>query len=173
MFEPLQAVNDMHQKGMEISLNIGNSPVAALHNVFLSVRRIHAGTNLLKLKEDFEREMKMPDHPSTCTAVLQMKQRVHYEGICILIGDNTDLPIDNASDASIFDHEPSFIMSKLMIYSYLGQYERAKHIYKRWESFSNKSESKVTVNFRNVYVSFYYGLSLIGLRRKSKVYCEL
>jgi hypothetical protein len=85
LFEPLQAVIDMHQQAIDVSLNLGNSSIAALHEVFLIVRKKYAGTNLLEIKEIIVRGMHMQNHPGS-SAVLRMILHEDYEGVCALIG---------------------------------------------------------------------------------------
>lgn len=163
LFEPIQAVNDMHQQAINISLKMGNSSIAALHKIFLTPRLIYAGVYLPKLKECLKREISMHGHPHSF-AVLQMKQRINYEGICNLIGDHTSQNFSEGSDESFYDHGPSSVMN-MMILTYLGFYERAKHMAKRWEILDCE-ESGPVVSLRSAYTSFYYCLSCIGLRRK-------
>jgi hypothetical protein len=160
LFEPLQAVIDMHQRAIDVSLNLGNSSIAAFHEGFLITRKKYAGANLLEMKQILERWMNMQDHPGT-SAVLQILLHENYEGVCALIGEAT------SGLSQTVDGSRPHSMSRLMTCCYLGQYERAVHMAKQWDPLRNLM-LQTSVQFRRIYETFYYGLSCIGLRRQKK-----
>jgi tetratricopeptide (TPR) repeat protein len=172
LFEPLQAVIDMHRQTIDLSLKVGNSSMAALNKAFLFTLKLRSGTNLCQLKEEFEREMNVQHHPGSST-YLQVLLRELYEGVCALIGNETSglcQKVDDGSDA-VFDNEQSpHNLSRMMYCCYLGFHERTMHLAKRWEVFSNSlSPHQMPRNLnhsRTIYSCFYYGLSYIGMRRK-------
>jgi hypothetical protein len=167
LFEPLQAVIDMHQRAIDVSLNFGNSSVAAIHEGFLILRKKYAGANLLEIKEILERRMNMQNHPGT-SSVLQILLREQYEGLCALIGEATSglsETFHGRSDAELHPHNITVYCGKLMTCCYLGHYERAVHMTKQWAASGNKM-LQTLVQFRRIYESFYHVLSCIGLRRQ-------
>lgn len=44
----------MHRRACEIGLKVGDTSIAAIHQQFLIVRQLYAGTNLLALKKELE-----------------------------------------------------------------------------------------------------------------------
>ena len=64
LFEPIQACIEMHRRAYELGMQLGNVSISAFHKSFVITRELHAGTNLLSLKEEIEFDMKMAMHHS-------------------------------------------------------------------------------------------------------------
>jgi hypothetical protein len=58
----IQACVDMHCNAYNIALRVGNTSAAALHKMFLIPQKLHAGTNLLELKDKLDFTIKMTEH---------------------------------------------------------------------------------------------------------------
>jgi hypothetical protein len=155
----------MHRKAYNIGLQVGNVSIAALHKQFLVARELHAGTNLVELKEELDLDIKMSEHHDSFT-VLGMKLNIYYKAVLTLIGEEASSMNNNLDGDSVYDQEPAFILTTMMTLTYLGYYERAKHLAKWWELLSGANQSKTMINFRDLYVCWFYGLASIGLQRK-------
>lgn len=158
----------MHRRAYDISMQIGNNSIAALHKQFLTVRQLLAGTNLLDLKEELEHEIKMTDQYYSFP-VLGMKLKLHYNTVLNLIGDTTSKLFqesDRDVDTSTYDNESTHAFHLMITLTYRGYHSRVVHNVKRWELSSGENDSKKMISFRAVYVCFCYGLALIGLKRQ-------
>jgi hypothetical protein len=155
----------MHRKGYEIGLQVGNTSFAALHKGFRIARELHSGTNLLELKEELDLDIKMAEQIHAFP-VLGMKIQIYYKAVLTLIGDESSNSHSNLDGDLIFDQEAANVWTSMMTLTYLGFYERAKHMAKRWELLSGENQSKKMISFRDLYVCFYYGVASIGLQRK-------
>jgi hypothetical protein len=156
----------MHRTAHEISLQVGNTSIAALHKQFLIVRQLHAGYNLESLKETIKDELKMAELTDNFP-MLRSKLQIYKDAILDLIGDESVQHHFEESDASIYDKDLAYIVSRMMSLTYLGFYERARFLFSRWQLTSGENESKM-ISFRSVYVCFYFGLTLFGLQRQRK-----
>jgi hypothetical protein len=119
----------MHRKAYNIGLQVGNVSIAALHKQFLVARELHAGTNLVELKEELDLDIKMSEHHDSFT-VLGMKLNIYYKAVLTLIGEEASSMNNNLDGDSVYDQEPAFILTTMMTLTYLGYYERAKHLAK-------------------------------------------
>eukprot|EP00804_Cyclotella_cryptica_P020127 CCRYP_014899-RB/>CCRYP_014899-RB protein AED:0.03 eAED:0.03 QI:211/1/1/1/1/1/6/342/1334 len=168
LFEPLQACIDMHRRAYKMGLQIGIASIAAWHKHFLIIREIHSGTNLLCIKDEIEHDLKMAKHHSMPHLV--MKLSFYYETVLTLIGDesaSSTLQLDReGSERPTFDRESTFLFCRIVTSTYFGYFERVKSMAKKWE-FSIDAHSRM-LNLRVAYISFYYGLSLVSLRRRKR-----
>ena len=168
LFEPIQACIEMHRRAYELGMQLGNTSISSFHKSFVIARELHAGTNLLRLKEEIEFDMKMAKHHSI--PIFDAKSQQYYDAVLTLINGESKMSQD--PDECKFDTETAYIMSRMVTSTYLGYFERVKHMAERWEFYLNPNDSMSSydkrINFRNVYVSFYYGLALFALRRRKK-----
>lgn len=155
----------MHRRAYDVSIQVGNNSIAALHTQFLIVRQLLAGTNLLDLKEELEHAIKMSDQYYSFP-VLGMKLKFYYSTVLNLIGETTLQEPNRDLNASTYDKESAHAFHLVITMTYLGYYSRAKNTVKRWELLGDENDSKKMISFRAAYVCFYYGLSLIGLKRQ-------
>lgn len=167
LFEPMQACVDMHCKAYDVGQQVGNISIAALHKQFLIARQLHSGTNLIQMKDNLDMDIKMLEHVYSFP-MLAMKLRVYYDAVLTLIGDESSSTPTELSGGTVFDQEPARVLTSMMTSTYLGHYERVKHLYKKWESLNDENQSKQMIGFRSVYINFYYGLSAILLQKKKK-----
>lgn len=112
LFEPIQACIDMHQRAIDIGLQVGNPSYVAIHKQFLLVRKFHAGTNLLDLKEEFDCEIKSAEHHCSFP-MLSVRLRLYYEAVLTLIGEDSSNDID-LDDELVYDREQSYVFSQLI-----------------------------------------------------------
>lgn len=168
LFEPIQACVDMHRRAYEIALQIGNTSIAALHKHLSIVRKLHSGVNLLFLKDEIEHDLKMAKHHSL--RYLVMKLSIYYETVLTLIGDkspSSSLRLDDEGpERPKFDRESTFLLCRMVTSAYFGYFERVKSMARKWE-LSIDAHSRM-VNLRVIYISFYYGLSMISLQRRKR-----
>ena len=134
----------MHRRACEIGLKVGDTSIAALHQQFLIVRQLYAGTNLLALKKELEHEIKVTDHYYDGYPVLVMKLHSYYKTVLLLIGTETlsSLELYDEDGKEVYDKQPAYVMSRIITLTFLGHYERVKHIIKRWELAKVKTSPK-------------------------------
>jgi hypothetical protein len=106
LFEPIQSVIEMHQKAGEVSCQIGNLSMAALHKMFQVAREFHAGTNLLKMKIALERDIKEEEYHESFP-FLGRKLSLHHQAVTTLIWGSQPPDLGDRSDGSLWDSEPS------------------------------------------------------------------
>lgn len=133
---------DMHRKGHEIALQVGNTSIAALQKQFLIARQIYAGTNLLDLKEELEYEIKFSER-YCAFPMLGMKLQVHYDSVLTLIGEESSNPSKKQERESAYDQVQAYMYSRIMSLSYLGYYERVVHMAKQWTKLNGDNETKL------------------------------
>ena len=164
----------MHEKAYSIAQYIGNQTLACTHKQFLLVRRLYAGESLPELREDLENGM-------NSFPLLGIKGQSHLKTISMLIGDEPlSEESDEGSNSVPFDHYyHGFFVNKMMRFIYLGLYERANYTARCWEraiskntAFINHNGFDITfllsVDYRTVYVNFYWVIASIGCQRKRK-----
>ena len=158
----------MHRRACEIGLKVGDTSIAAIHQQFLIVRQLYAGTNLLALKKELEHEIKITDHYYGYP-ILLMKLHSYYKTVLSLIGTETpsSLELYDEDDKEVYDKQPAYVMSRIITLTFLGHYERVKHIIKRWELAKGENESKIS--YRWIYLCFYRGIAATGLARSRKL----
>ena len=155
----------MHRKAYEISLQAGKPSIAAVHKQFLIARELHAGTSLQNLKEEIQIELKMSDHIYSLPH-LGMKLLTYNEAVLALIGEAKSNNFEELEVESSFDKEMAYVQTKMVSLTFLGFYDRARHIFNKWEEENGEDESNKIMSFRGACIYFYYGLSAIGLHRK-------
>ncbi len=106
LFEPIQSVIEMHYRAGEIGCQIGNLSLTAIHKMFHYAREFWAGTNLLKMKTDIERDLKAEEYHESFP-FLGRKLNLHYQAVMILIWDNHSPDLNDRSDGSLWDNEAS------------------------------------------------------------------
>ena len=160
----------MHKKAYDIGQQLGNTSFASTHQQFLIVRQLHAGTNLLDLKEELEFNIKTIEQYCSFP-VIGMKLRYYYKAVLTLIGEESSSLSIEQDEGSHHGQELAFVESKMMWLVYLGFYDRARHMAVNWKLLHKDNESKkITVSsLREIYANFYYGLSDIALRRQKNV----
>ena len=157
----------MHKKAYDIGQQVGDTSFASIHQQFLTVRQLHAGTNLLDLKEELEFNIKTIEQYCSFP-VIGVKLRYYYKAVLILIGEESSSLSIEQDEGSHYEQEHSYVFSNMMWLVYLGYYDRARHMAVRWKLLSGDNQAK-QVKFREIYVNFYYGLSDIALRRQKNV----
>ena len=157
----------MHKKAYDIGQQVGDTSFASIHQQFLTVRQLHAGTNLLDLKEELEFNIKTIEQYCSFP-VIGVKLRYYYKAVLILIGEESSSLSIEQDEGSHYEQEHSYVFSNMMWLVYLGYYARARHMAVRWGLLSGDNQAK-QVKFREIYVNFYYGLSDIALRRPKNV----
>jgi hypothetical protein len=166
LFEPIQACIDMHRRAWEIGMQIGNVALVTLHKHSLIVRSLHAGTNLMTVNEEIERELKMARHYSF--PHIWTKLSYYQETVLTLIGDESTSVHpqldDTGYDALLFEHQMSYFFSRVIMSTYLGYWDRVKRMAEKWESL--RGVNNKLINLRSVYMSVFHGLALIALRRR-------
>lgn len=58
----------------------------------------------------------------------------------------------------------SFFFSRIIMSTYLGYHDRVKCMVDKWES--HKGANNKLLNMRTVYITFFYGLAMVGIRRR-------
>ncbi len=161
LFEPIQACIEMHRRAYELGMQLGNVSISAFHKSFAITRELHAGTNLLSLKEEIEFDMKMAKHHSL--PFVNAKTQHYYDAVLTLI--DGDLNLSQDVDCAGIHHVD---VSRVITLTYLGYFEKVKHMIDSWES-------KISTNWfnslrlRNVYIYFFYGIASIGWRRRKNL----
>ena len=160
----------MHKKAYDIGQQVGDTSFASIHQQFLIVRQLHAGTNLLDLKEELEFNIKTIEQYCSFP-VVGMKLRYYYKAVLTLIGEESSSLSIEQDEGSLHNQELAYVESKMMWLVYLGFYDRARHMAVNWKLLHKDNESKkITVSsLREIYANFYYGLSDIALRRQKNV----
>jgi hypothetical protein len=169
----------MHEKAYSIAQRIGNQTLASLHKQYLVVRRLRAGVSLLELREVLENAVNMTEY-NQLFPLLGMRAQFYLKTISMLIGDEPlSEESDEGSNSVPCDHNHAFFVSRMIRFIYLGLYERANYTARCWERSSSKNTALInpdriditflhTVNYRTVYVYFYWGIASIGYQRKRK-----
>jgi hypothetical protein len=161
LFEPIQACVDQHIKAYQLGMQLGNTSISAIHKQYLIIRDIYAtGKNLQDVKEEMEFDMMMAKHHGL--KILGMKSQLHYEAVLNLIDGELNLPRD-PNRVGIYDG--AYILSRMGTLTYLGYFERVKHLVDEWE-FKISTKWDNSLRLRNVYIYFLYGIASIGLCRK-------
>jgi hypothetical protein len=106
LFEPIQAVIEMHRKAGEIARQIGNLSISALHKIFQVAREFYAGTNLLKWKTDIERDLKEEEYRESFQ-FLRRRLKLYCQAVTTLIGGSQPPNLVERSDGPLWDSEPS------------------------------------------------------------------
>ncbi|KAL3793699.1 hypothetical protein ACHAWO_000509 [Cyclotella atomus] len=172
LFEPIQSVIQMHYRAGEIGCQIGNLSLTALHKMFHYAREFWAGTNLLKMKTDLERDLKAEEYNQSFP-FLGRKLNLHYQAVMILIWDNHSPDLNDRSDGSLWDNEASCLITQMSCLVFLGHFERVHYMGKRWEQKYEAHQSEQLVYFRRMYAYFYYVLAALAIsRRKKKTKCS-
>ena len=173
LFEPIQAVVEMHRKAYVIGYQVGDLSSSAFHKLFYAVRQFYAGVNLVKLKEELKYGFKSEEYHCSFP-MLGKKLKYLYATITRLIGDE-EPSIEPRSEPTmeVFDDEPAFIAREMAYLTYKGHFERVKYMAKRWEDIKiiNQNNSyKKSLSLRAVYVCFYSCLSLLvsGWKKKAE-----
>ena len=170
VFEPIQAVIEMHRQAYDVGLRTGNSSIAGIHKVFTVAREFFAGANLVRIKDEIECVLKSDEYHGFMS-VFGMKLGVHHQAVKCLIDGDKESSITKSEDESLYDNNSTVVVYQMMISVYCGYFERVRHLAKRWEKISGINHCKKMVPFRVVYVYFYWGLaSLVVARRKA---CKL
>lgn len=102
-FEPIQSVIEMHRKAAEVGYQLGSLSLSAMHKVFQVAREFHSGKNLLKMKEDTERDTKSEEY-HTSFPLLGMKLHAYHKAVTTLMGES--IP-EEPDKSQVFDSEPS------------------------------------------------------------------
>lgn len=191
MFEPIQAVIEMHCKAGEIGRQIGNLSIAALHKTFQVAREFYAGTNLLKWKADIERDLKGEEYHESFP-FLGRRLTLYHQAVSALIGGSQPPSLVERSDGSLWDSEPSVscnlnislsnrcqhqsqlltsvnqcLLIEMACLTYRGYFERVHHMGKLWERNHDAQQSE-QFYLRRIYVYFYYGLAALSVSRRKK-----
>jgi len=165
LFEPIQACIEMHRRAYELGMQLGNVSISAFHKSLLIARELYAGTNLLSLKEEIEFDMKMSKHHSL--PFVNAKTQHYYDAVLTLIDGDLNLSQD-VDCAGIHHDDGAYIFSRVIALTYLGYFEKVKHMV-------DGRESKISTNWdnslrlRNVYIYFFYGIASIGWRRRKNL----
>lgn len=156
----------MHRFARDVSIQLGNASIASLHTQFLIARQFFSGANLTQLLDEIDDEIQKTDYHSF--PMLGQKLPIYKAAVLTLIGDKPASQFQEpvgSEDASANHNELSFILLQIVCMTYMGFYERAKHMLKRWET-ESEHDLKKMISFRGAYVSFHCCLSVIGLKRE-------
>lgn len=167
IFEPIQACLDQHTKAYELGMQLGKASISALHKQLLRVRELYTGgKNLLELKEEIDIDMKMAKHD--LLPILGMKSQLCYQAVSNLIDGKltTSKDIDRAG---LYDPEGAYILSRVITLTFLGYFERAKHLVDDEGLKRSTGLKKSIPMFHACYIYFFYGISSIGLCRRKKL----
>jgi hypothetical protein len=162
LFEPLQSVIEMHKKARDVALQLGNISRAGAHKIFLLAREFYAGHNLLEMKDRLEHNWKSEQYHCSVPA-LEMEMNVYLKAVSCLIGCETLPPQEADMDSPIWDREGSRLVTQMACLTYFGYFERVTHMAKRWEQLNTGTENNIRLNFRQMYVYFYWGLASLVL----------
>ena len=157
----------MHSVAYDISIQLGNGSIGALHKQFLIARKLFSGANLNQLLDEVDREIQTTEQYHSFP-MLGQKMHLYKNAVQTLIGDeagSSSKATIGSKDGPEHHKEIAFVLLEIVCMTFLGNYERVQYMYKRWEK-EGEHDLKKMVSFRGAYVSFYYGLSVIGLRRK-------
>jgi hypothetical protein len=106
LFEPIQSVIQMHYRAGEIGCQIGNLSLTAIHKMFHYAREFWAGTNLLQMKTDLERDLKAEEYQESFP-LLSRKLNTFHQAVMILSCDSLPPDLDDRSNGSLWDSEAS------------------------------------------------------------------
>jgi hypothetical protein len=124
-------------------------------NQFIISRQLESGRHLFDLMEKIEYEMNQPSQLMTLQS--------YYRAVLTLAGEKSKGSSQQVEASLLRDNEPDYVFSQIMSLTYLGYYERVRHMFKRWEILNGKNQCEES--FESIYVSFYYGISSFGQRR--------
>ena len=162
-FEPIQAVIDMHHKAFGIGYQVGDLSFAALHKMFYFNRKFYAGANLVQLKEELKHELTSEEYHSSFPILLTQLKHFH-EAVMRLIGSDGVTSLPQEPESEIYDSERSFVAIEMAYLMYKGHFERVTHMGKRWSKVEGDK-----INFRSVYVHFYWALSSLVIAQSRKI----
>eukprot|EP00956_Cyclotella_meneghiniana_P016274 scaffold25619_cov80-Cyclotella_meneghiniana.AAC.1 len=162
LFEPIQAVIEMHRQAYDVALKTGNSSIAGMHKKFIIAREFLAGVNLVRIKDEIECVSKSQEYHGG------IKLDFQHMVVKSLIDGDKESSGTKSEDGSLYDNDPTVAFYQIIISVYCGYFERVKHLAKRWEKIRVTNSFKTILSFRLVYVNFYWGLaSLVVARRKA------
>ena len=162
LFEPIQAVIEMHRQAYDVALKTGNSSIAGMHKKFIIAREFLAGVNLVRIKDEIECVSKSQEYHGG------IKLGFQHMVVKSLIDGDKESSGTKSEDGSLYDNNPTVAFYQMIISVYCGYFERVKHLAKRWEKIRVTNSFKTILSFRLVYVNFYWGLaSLVVARRKA------
>jgi hypothetical protein len=152
----------MHKKARDVALQLGNLSPAAVNKVFLHAREFDAGHNLLKMKDRLEHDWKSEQYHCSVPA-LETEMNVYLKAVSCMIGCE-HLSQEDDMDSLYWDREPSRLVTQMACLTYFGYFERVIHMAKRWEQLkSGTNNIKEMLNFRQMYVYFYWSLASLVL----------
>jgi hypothetical protein len=106
LFEPIQSVIQMHYRAGEIGCQIGNLSLTAIHKMFHYAREFWAGTNLLQMKTDLERDLKAEEYHESFP-LLSRKLNIFHHAVMILSCESLPPDLGDRSNGSLWDSEAS------------------------------------------------------------------
>ncbi|KAL7484905.1 hypothetical protein ACHAW6_010524, partial [Cyclotella cf. meneghiniana] len=85
LFEPIQACVEMHRRGYEFAMQVGNTSLAGLHLCLAVHREIISGKNLRLLKAEIEFYLKLAKQHSL--TALKVLMQIYYKNVMTLMGE--------------------------------------------------------------------------------------
>eukprot|EP00804_Cyclotella_cryptica_P019416 CCRYP_006604-RB/>CCRYP_006604-RB protein AED:0.03 eAED:0.03 QI:114/1/1/1/1/1/5/168/1358 len=158
LFEPIQACVDMHRRGYEFGMQVGNTSLAGLHLCLAVHREIISGKKLQLLKAEIEFYLKLArQHSLTALKVLM---QIYYRNVLTLIGEQLTCPVQQIQGTQ---YEEIDCTQEMMSSFFSGHFDRVNYLSKKWEASSDNTKLKVPI--RVISVAFYTGLATTKLHR--------
>ncbi|KAL7516121.1 hypothetical protein ACHAWX_001173, partial [Stephanocyclus meneghinianus] len=156
--EPIQACINMHRRGYEFGMQVGNTSLAGLHLCLAVHREIISGTNLQSLKTEIEFYLKLAKQHSL--PALEVLMIIYYKNVLSLIGEQLIGPAQLIKGPQ---YEEIECTQEMMSSLFSDHFDRVNYLAKKWESLSEKNNLKVPI--RVIYVVFYTGLATTKMYR--------
>ncbi|KAL3799465.1 hypothetical protein HJC23_013920 [Cyclotella cryptica] len=158
LFEPIQACADMHRRGHELGMKVGNTSLAGLHLCLAVDREIMSGKNLQLLKAEIEFYLNTAkQHSLTAMEVLM---QIYYKTVLTLIGEQC---IGYVSHYQCAQYEDIECTQEMMSSLFSGHFDRVTYLAKKWEALNNKNKLKGPLGV--ISVAFYSGLATTSMYR--------
>jgi len=158
LFEPIQACVDMHRRGYEFAMQVGNTSLAGLHLCLAVHREIISGKNLQLLKAEIEFYLKLAKQHSL--TALKVLMQIYYKNVMTLIGEQLIGQVQRIQGAQ---YEEIDCTQEMMSSLYSGHFDRVNYLSKKWEASSESIKLKVPI--RVISVAFYNGLATTKMHR--------
>jgi hypothetical protein len=78
--------------------------------------------------------------------------------------EESNSTLKESEDESIFNQNLQYLFGMMIVNTYLGYFDRVKHLAEKYSSLSN--DFKQTISLRWVYFAFYYALALVVTKRR-------
>lgn len=158
LFEPIQACADMHRRGYEFGMQVGNTSLAGLHICLAVHREIISGTNLHLLKVEIEFYLKLAQqHAMTAMKALM---QIYYQNVLTLIGEQLIGPVEQIHGTQCEEIEYT---QEMMSSLFSGHFDRVNYLSRKWEALCNKNNHKEPIGA--ISAAFYNGVAMTSMYR--------